>query len=118
MTNLLDKIESLVEGNDQAAPVVPAATEAPAESAMADGASLAAEVKTDAAPLVATIKADAVRLFDHASVDLAEELPSLVAKLGVNTSDSQNVGHAILVTVVQLLAQYGPAEIRTVLTAL
>jgi hypothetical protein len=56
-------------------------------------------------------------VFDSAWVDIRNELPALVAKLGVNTSDVDSVMHGVLTLVVSLLEAYGPAEIREVLSS-
>jgi hypothetical protein len=64
----------------------------------------------DVAPLAATV-------FDSVWVDIRAELPGLVAKLGVNTSDESSVIHGFLILVVELLQEYGPAEIRDALSS-
>jgi hypothetical protein len=77
--------------------------------------SLTEKIEADVAAIENAGKAEAVTLFDKARVDIREELPGLMAKIGINTADEHGVLHAALVVVVQLLAQYGPAEIRDIL---
>lgn len=80
--------------------------------------SLTEKIDSAVQAIEADAKAEAVTLFDKARVDIREELPGLMAKLGINTSDEHGVLHAALILVVQLLAQYGPAEIRDILGVL
>lgn len=79
--------------------------------------SLADTIKADVAAVERDAETEAVKLFDAAKVDVRDQLPALIAKLGVDTSDGGNVLHAIVTVLVTLLEEYGPAEIRTVLKA-
>lgn len=77
--------------------------------------SLTEKIAAEVTAIEADAKTEASVLFDKAKVDIREELPGLMAKLGVNTSDQHGVLHAALTLVIQLLAEYGPAEIRDIL---
>lgn len=80
--------------------------------------SLTEKIEAEVSAAEADVKAEAVTLFDKAKVDMREELPGLMSKLGVNLSDDHGTIHAVLVLLVQLLEKYGPTEIRDVLAGL
>lgn len=80
--------------------------------------SLTEKIDAEVQAIEADAKSEAGVLFDKAKVDIREELPGLMAKLGVNTSDPHNTLHAALTLVIDLLGKYGPAEIRDILGAL
>jgi hypothetical protein len=77
--------------------------------------SLTEKIDAEIKAVEADAKSEAGSLFDKAKVDLREELPGLMGKLGINTSDESTVVHSSLVLILKLLAEYGPAEIRDVL---
>lgn len=77
--------------------------------------SLTEKIDAEVKAIEAEVKPEAEKLFDSVKVDIRDELPGLMTKLGINTSDKESVMHAALTLVVQLLAQYGPAEIRDIL---
>lgn len=80
--------------------------------------SLVEKIDQEVHAVEADAKAEAVTLFDKARVDLRTEMPALMSKLGINTNDEHGVLHAAVILVIQLLAEFGPAEIRTVLAGL
>jgi hypothetical protein len=55
-------------------------------------------------------------LFAAAKVDIRNELPALLGKMGINTADEKTVIHSVLTLLVDALIQYGPEEIRALLT--
>lgn len=78
--------------------------------------SLTEKIDAEVKAIEADVKPEAEKLFDQLKVDIRDELPGLMEKLGINTSDKESVLHAAVVLLVQLLAQYGPSEIRDVLS--
>lgn len=76
---------------------------------------LAKHVKDEVAAIEADAKTGAVKLFDAEKVDIREQLPALMSKLGVNTSDDHGVFHAVLTLLITLLEEYGPTEVKEIL---
>ena len=76
---------------------------------------LTQKIEAEVRSVESDVEAGAERLFDVAAVDIRTELPGLVAKMGVDTSDPQGVLHAAMVLVITLLKEYGPPEIREIL---
>jgi hypothetical protein len=77
--------------------------------------SLTEKIDAEVKAVEADAKTEASVLFDKMDVDIREELPGLVAKLGVDSSDDGNVLHAAVILIVDLLAKYGPTAIQEVL---
>jgi hypothetical protein len=77
---------------------------------------LTEKIAADVTAVESGVKTEAEKLFDDVKVDIRDQLPGLVTKLGINTSDKESVLHATLTLVVQLLEQYGPSEVRAILS--
>lgn len=77
--------------------------------------SLAEKIDAEVNAVESGAKTEATRLFDKSYVNLREEVPGLLAKMGIDTSSDANVFHATLAVILDLLKTYGPAEIRDIL---